>query len=215
MPHRAIGTDPRDLAPLREQRLLIRYGVSFIDESLRPRAMRILRKLDNGSRLARSEFALLSRAVEQRSKQSLARAYHLREASHFAKKFRRTGDPWTAVNASSCYRRGGEPHAALEIVADLSLDCLKTPAILAALCTTKGGVMRDLGRLDEALRFGELAHRCEPSDYRPCTLLGATHIERGNLREGLAWYQRAAQRGADVSTLDEELRAIFAQALSR
>lgn len=174
--------------------------------------MSVLRKLEGGARLGKQELALLSSVVGDQSRPLLARTYHLREASYLAKKFRRTGDPWTAINASGNYRKGGEPDAALEILAGVTPIHLESPTICSALCTTKGGVMRDLGRLDEALSLGEQAHRFAPSDFRPCTLMGAAHVEFGNLLEGRAWYARAEERGAAVSRINEGLQILVGQA---
>lgn len=51
--------------------------------------------------------------------------------------------------------------------------------------------MRDLRRLDEAKALASEAHQLTSSDYRPCTLLGAVHIELGELPTGHEWYAKA------------------------
>lgn len=44
--------------------------------------------------------------------------------------------------------------------------------------------MRDAGRLTEARTLGLEAHELTPSDFRPCTLLGAVSMGLGNLAAG-------------------------------
>ena len=72
--------------------------------------------------------------------------------------------------------------------------------------------MRDLNRWDEALNLGEKAHTLRANDYRPCTLLGAIHMETGNYGLGQEWYATAVERGATVDSVDQDLRNIFYRA---
>lgn len=69
--------------------------------------------------------------------------------------------------------------------------------------------MRDLRRLDEAKALASEAHGLTPSDYRPCTLLGAVHIELGALHEGHEWYAKAESLGASRQTIDNDLRGLL------
>src|SRR5690606_16655861 len=88
----------------------------------------------------------------------------------------------------------------------------KQPKLKSALLTTRGGVLRDLGRRREAMQLGEQAHVLQPRNFRPCTLLGALHMESGNFAEGQEWYTKAEQRGAKRQSIDSELRSIFQRA---
>ena len=72
--------------------------------------------------------------------------------------------------------------------------------------------MRDLGRRPEALQLGDQAHELQPQDFRPCTLLGAVHMELGDFDSGREWYAKAAERGASEHSIDTELRSIFQRA---
>lgn len=72
--------------------------------------------------------------------------------------------------------------------------------------------MRDLGQRDEAIRLGAQAHLLQPRNFRPCTLLGAVHMESGNFAEGHAWYSKAQERGASERVIDNELWGIFQRA---
>ena len=69
--------------------------------------------------------------------------------------------------------------------------------------------MRDLRRLDDAKALANDAHRLTPSDYRPCTLLGAVHIELGDLLAGHEWYAKAESLGASRQTIDNDLRGLL------
>lgn len=72
--------------------------------------------------------------------------------------------------------------------------------------------MRDLGRFDEALRYGTEAHAMTERDFRPCTLLGAVNFELGNYETARDWYAKAADRGASERSIDAELRSIYMRA---
>ena len=51
-----------------------------------------------------------------------------------------------------------------------------------------------------------------PKDFRPCTLLGAVHVELGNLTAGWDWYQKAEELGASERSVDQDLRGILRRA---
>ena len=72
--------------------------------------------------------------------------------------------------------------------------------------------MRDLGRRDEAVRLGGQAQELTPKDFRPCTLLGAVHMELGNYNLAHDWYNKAIKLGATEQSVDSELKRIYAQA---
>ena len=121
------------------------------------------------------------------------------------------GDPWKAVNACSQWRKAKISSEALAI-AEEALPGERSPKVRSALLTTSGGALRDLGRHREALKHGAEAHVLCPDDYRPCTLLGAIHIEIHAFSEGAGWYEKAEARGASRSLVDREIRAILAAA---
>lgn len=63
--------------------------------------------------------------------------------------------------------------------------------------------------MNEALNYGQQAHKITPRDFRPCTLLGAVCFEAGDYCEGHSWYEKALQRGASEKSIDDDLRNIF------
>lgn len=86
------------------------------------------------------------------------------------------------------------------------------PKLRSALKTTRGGAMRDLGRLSEARDLGQDAQRLAPKDFCPCTLLGAVHMELGDFSTGQEWYEKAGKLGAESHSMDQDLRGILARA---
>lgn len=98
------------------------------------------------------------------------------------------------------------------MLSTINMLSFKNVKLKSALCTTHGGVKRDLGRREEALALGEQAHRLTPKDFRPCTLLGAVNMEIGHHDLGQSWYEKAIERGYSEKAMDHDLRSIFMHA---
>ncbi|HRZ53084.1 MAG TPA: hypothetical protein P5284_07925 [Candidatus Contendobacter sp.] len=210
---RARESDPQYIAKLKQQKLRARYGVdTYVEPHCFSRLMDILKRVDAGQRLSLEDFVWLSSVAEDYFTKELRAAYHRLEADFFADEFKKTHDPWAAVNASGHYRKCNCAGDADSLLKTIRVEKQKSPKLKSALCTTHGGVMRDLGRWDEALQLGEKAHVLRPDDFRPCTLLGAVHMETGNYGLGQEWYAKAVERGATVDDVDQDLRNIFFQA---
>jgi regulator of protease activity HflC (stomatin/prohibitin superfamily) len=110
------------------------------------------------------------------------------------------------------YRKCDQASVADALIRSINVEQQKSPKLRSALYTTWGGAQRDLGHSDEALRLGEKAHHLRDDDYRPCTLLGAVHMESGNYNLGKEWYSKAVERGATLDAVDQDLRNIFRRA---
>ncbi|WP_291995628.1 hypothetical protein [Candidatus Accumulibacter sp. ACC003] len=205
----ARESDPEYIAMMQEQSLYRKYGVALTDKSLMPRMTKLLQQIDGGKRLPQDELVWLGTEAKDLFTKPIRDAYHLLEAEFHADQYRRSGDPWQVVNASGHYRKCKRPETALELLESLALDRLKQPKLRSAVLTTHGGVMRDLNRRPEAIQMGETAHSLMPRDYRPCTLLGAVHMEQGDFERGHAWYEKARERGATEKSIDSELRSIY------
>jgi len=209
----ARESDPKYIAKIKNQKLRVRYGIDyFVEQHCFTRLMIILKKVDTEERLSQEDFVWLSSVGEDYLSDQLRTAYHRLEADFFASEFKKTRDPWMAVNASGHYRKCNRASDADSLLGNINVEQQKSPKLKSALCTTRGGVMRDLGRRDEALRLGEKAHALKVDDYRPCTLLGAIHMETGNYSVGQEWYAKAVERGATVDSVDQDLRNIFFRA---
>jgi hypothetical protein len=144
--------------------------------------------------------------------QELREGFHRNEAKFYASEFEKSKDPWTAVNASSHFRKCKQPRTAESMLSTIDVSGLKDRKLKSALCTTFGGVKRDLKKWDEALSLGEQAHLLTLQDFRPCTLMGAVNMEIGNFVLGQAWYKKAVERGASEKSVDDDLRSIFMRA---
>jgi len=189
-----------------------KYGILAIAQPLLPRLMGILQNLDAGKRLTDEDFVWLNTEGQVHFTEKLRKTHHLREAEFCGNEYRRTQDPWNAINASGHYRKCNQPESALELLASVPTNRLRHPKIHSAMCTTQGGVMRDLGRRDDALELGKQGHELLPRNFRPCTLLGAVCMELGDYVAGHDWYAKAEERGASKQSIDIELRVIFVRA---
>ncbi|MBM9616026.1 hypothetical protein JWJ90_17290 [Desulfobulbus rhabdoformis] len=184
----------------------------FIEEDCFPKVMDILRRVDRGTRLSEKDIVWLSTKGKEYYTIELREEYHRIEAEFYACEFKKSKDPWSAVNASSHYRKCGRAKIADSMLTAIALSKLKNSRLKSAVCTTHGGVRRDLREYDDALRLGDQAHRLTPKDFRPCTLLGAVNIEIGNYDLGQAWYKKAVELGASEKSVDDDLRSIFMRA---
>jgi len=206
-------SDPKYLAKVKNQRLRAKYGLDqFIEKDSYNHLMSILHRIDGGARFNDEDVLWLTTEGEDYYSDELRFEYHSREAAFFASEFARTRDPWNAVNASGHFRKCDGAIAAHELLESVASDALKTPKLKSAVRTTHGGVMRDLRRFDEALRYGTEAHVITDRDFRPCTLLGAVNFELGNYESARDWYAKAAERGASERSIDGELRGIYMRA---
>lgn len=204
---------PAGIARRKTRELRERFGVGgYVDEKLYPRLLDVMRRLQAGDRLVESDVLWLNTEAREHHTPEVRVAFHANEGAHYTRLFEETGDAWQAITASGHWRRAGRSSDALRLLNRLSVDSLMSPKLRSAFATTRGGVMRDLRELDEALKLGKEAHELLPSDFRPCTLLGAVHIELGAYGEGQRWYDMAIARGASASVMDSDLRAIFQRA---
>ena len=174
---------------------------------------KIIGKANQDLRLNQNEIAWLMIARKGNYygyyTQNLREKYHKNEADFFSTEFKKTKNPWDAINASSHFRKCHHSKNADTLLTSIDATNLKSKKIKSALKTTFGGVKRDLKKFEDALSFGNKAHILTPNDFRPCTLLGAVNIEIGNYGEGQSWYAKAIKRGATEKSIDDDLRSIF------
>ena len=174
---RAFDNDPRNIAKAKQVELRRNYGLDyFIEKADFPKLMNILRKVENRVRLFEDEVVWLSTEGYEYFTTELKEGFHQNEADFHAVEFKKSKDPWSAVNASSHYRKCNEPKTADSMLSAIDTAGLKNRKLKSALCTTHGGVKRDIKNYDEALGLGDQAHLLTPKDFRPCTLLGAVNM---------------------------------------
>lgn len=209
--------DAQENDPARRRRqeakdLRNRYGLSFVDSDVYPRVMRLLRQVEARHRLSAEDVVWLSTQGEEFWTPELRIAHHRLEAEALTDDWRRTGDLWAAVSASGHWRKADDAQEALAVTEAALAKKPPSPKLCSALKTTRGGALRDLGRLSEAQGLGQDAQLLAPKDFRPCTLLGAVHMELGEFSTGQEWYEKAEKLGAKSHSMDQDLRGILARA---
>jgi len=203
-------SDPKFIAKQKNRELRRKYGVDiFIEEDDFKQLMTILRKIDARSRLSDEEAVWLRTDGSDYDSTEIQLAYHRIEADFYIGEYKRTDDIWKAVSASSYLRKCDASKEAHTLLTAISDNRLKQKKLKSAVRTTHGGVLRDLGQHNEALKFGEEAHSLLPDDFRPCTLMGALNIELGQIDAGHDWYRKAEARGAPPGSIDSELRSLI------
>jgi hypothetical protein len=205
--------DPKHIAKVKNQNLRAKYGLDwFIEQEDFPILMNILKRADNGQRLSEKDIVWLTTDGDEYYTDELRSRFHSLEAKFYTNQYKKTQDLWMLVNASSHYRKSNDAKSADQLFDTINIHEQKMPKLKAALLTTLGGVKRDIGMKAEAITLGEQAHQLVNKDYRPCTLLGAVHMETGNYMLGQEWYTKAEERGASTEAIDSDLRSIFMRA---
>jgi hypothetical protein len=209
----ALERDPKYLAKMRNQKLRACYDLDeFIERPCFAPLMDILRCVDAGKRLSEKDLLWLSTDGNDYYSEKLKAAHHLMEAEFYHGQFKKSQDIWMVINASSHYRKCDKAGVADALLSTVEIERKKSNKQKSAFFTTFGGVKRDLGFKDEAIKLGEKAHILVSKDFRPCTLIGAVYMETGHYTLGQQWYEKAAERGATERTIDSDLRSIFIRA---
>ena len=201
--------DPRNIARRKNRELRDRFGVYGYVEEDYPRLMRILRTLGGSQRLEEAELAWLASNGREFRTTEVMFAFHRIEANYFLQEFKSTGNIWHAVSASSHLRKCNASKEADDLLSAIPQHRLSQAKLKSAVFTTHGGALRDLHRLEEAKDLASKAHALLPSDYRPCTLLGAIHIELDEISAGHEWYTKAEARGAPPQHVERDLRVVL------
>ncbi|RRW12275.1 hypothetical protein EGJ43_18355 [Stutzerimonas stutzeri] len=203
-------SDPKFIARQKNRELRENYGVDgFVDEVDFKQVMTILRKLDSARRLSEEEAVWLKSEGRGYASEEILRVHNRLEADYYLGEFRKTGDVWQLVNASGHLRKCGASREAHDLLVKIQDGALKQTKLKSAVRTTHGGVLRDLGRHNEALQLADEAHRLLPNSFRPCTLLGALNLEMGNIALGHEWYTKAEERGAKPGSIESEIRSLL------
>lgn len=205
----AMANDPVLRRKREAKELRGRFDIGFVESEHLRRVMSLLWQVSDRKRLKSEDVAWLSTEASYCWTDALQQTWHQLEAEALTKAWENNGDPWDAVNASGHWRKAGKAGMALAITEAALSKAGTSPKIKSALATTRGGAMRDVRRLTDAKALGTDAHNLTPSDFRPCTLLGAVHIELGELEAGHKWYQKAESLGAERHAIDQELRALL------
>lgn len=193
--------------PLRRKMLWAKYDIGFIESAHMRQMIDILERVEVGARVADADVLWL--VTNDYRTYELKRAIHEIEAKYFREVFEKTNDPWAAVNASSNFRKAGSPSEALSLLDRIEISSQSNDHLKSALCTTKGGALRDQRKYEAALGLGMQAHNFDSRSFHPCTLVGAIHFETGEFALGEKWFAMAVKRGATLDAIDSEVRAIL------
>ena len=185
-----------------------RFGQPFIEKQHYRKVMGILRSVDSGVPIGKADLLFFAGEGGDYWTPQLRQTHHKILAEQAAVGWQNTKDVWQAINSCGHWRKAGIPDNGLRIAKE-ALEQKTRPKARSALLTTGGGALRDLRQRAEAVQFGSEAHLLTPEDFRPCTLLGAVHIEMGDIVIGAEWYEKAEARGAIREMIDRELASIL------
>ena len=172
----------------------------------------ILYKLEIGERLNDIDIGWLTSENwfhRNFSESRIYQCYHSLEAVFCEQEYQRTKNIWNLVNASSHWRKAGDPQKALNNTDVLFSNSIKEVKLKAALLTTRGGALRDIGHLDETENFAHQAIQYYPKSYHPYTLLGAICFQTGRYSDGEHWFDEARKRGAPEKSEISEIIGIL------
>jgi len=172
----------------------------------------ILKKLDKGKRLVPEEAAWLDaeKLLSKQKKPKIFTTYHKNEATFYEQEYKRSDNKWNLANASSHWRKAGEPEQALKQT--LKLTKIKDKRLKSALLTTKGGAYRDMSALDQAEQCALQAINAHSNTHHPYTLMGALCYETGRYVQGDEYFEQAIKRGASPRDEDAEIKRIIEKA---
>ena len=99
------------------------------------------------------------------------------------------------------YRRAGDPENACQALARAAGLAPGDSVLRVALA----GLLRETGRLAEAVDQVEAACRLDPAAPDPCHLMGVLHLDQGLSGAAVEWLSRARQAGGDTAGLHSDL----------
>lgn len=197
-----------------EQRLLHSFGLNQLAQKDKPMLFPILRKLDVNERLTIEDIDWLETDGKDyfRKDGKIYQTHHRIEADYYLSLYDKEKSTWHAINASSHLRKSKQAPRAEALLAEIAQGKIKNEKSKSAFLTTFGGVKRDLHKFAEGMEMAGTAHYLTPKDYRPCTLLGALHIEIRQFKEGSAWFAKAEKLGAKRDDIDTEIKSLYHKA---
>jgi len=189
--------------------LKMKYEIKDCKTSSDPKLHGILKNLEAGGLLKDGdEVWLRSKDLLQRSSK-ISIAHYTLKAQFEEKEFARTKDHWHVVNASADWRKADNPENALKLTENLILEYIKLSKLRAALLTTRGGALRDIGKNEDAEKCAREAIEYYPDNHNPYTLMGALCFDASRYQEGLEWFAEAVKRGAKEIDQDSEIKRIL------
>jgi len=200
----------RELDPNKKmQEAFDRFGLANIGSKDLGRLDRILQAVMRGRAIKKEDILWLGSDGHEYWTNELRKVHHKNMAEKLRGEWKQTGNIWKAINACSNYRKAELSLEGLSIAKEALSRAAKNKKSRSALLTTAGGAHRDLRNFADCVRLGTEAHALTPEDFRPCTLLGAIHVEMSAYNIGAEWYEKAEARGASRNLIDRELQSIL------
>ena len=167
----------------------------------------IMLKLERGERLDRLMVAQLIVNEQLSPHGKIAIAHHTLEAKFYEQEYKRTGNQWNLVSASSDWRKADEPQQALKLT-NLNFNKVSDADLKSALLTNRGRAFRDIEELSEAKNCALAAIECQPDRHEPYILMATICDRLGDYESGIFYKNEAIKRGAELGDIDYELKRV-------
>jgi hypothetical protein len=137
---------------------------------------------------------------------AIHKKYYTIEAKFYMQEYEKNNNPHSAINASACFRKAKLSKEAIDFLNKIQdIKNHSDKKIVSAYLTTFGGAYRDLRNFAQAKEYALEAHHLTPKNFRPCTLLGAIHMQLYESTQGAEWYELAERLGAKSDDINQDL----------
>ena len=130
--------------------------------------------------------------------------YYFNKGIFFEKKFKISKNPWFIINSCSNFRKANRLDLASVVLSKINWSDQWKNNLKSAYLTVRGAIKRENNDLSSALSDALYAHKCQPKNHRPCTLLGALYIQTGSYKLGEDWFSKAIFLGASKYEINKE-----------
>jgi hypothetical protein len=205
--------DCKDILAFLEQKhfakLKAKYQFVDLRSEIPPETLyEIMLQLEEGKRLDRLMVAQLIVNQQLSSEGKIAKAHHTLEATFYEQEYKRTGNKWNLVSASSDWRKAKNPQKALELTNNLNFNKIPGDELRSALLTTRGTAFRDVENFSDAEKSAKQAIDYYPHGYEPYILMATICKKLGKYDESVSWEKEAIKRGAKPGDEDYELKRV-------
>ncbi|MBE9183729.1 hypothetical protein IQ270_03055 [Microcoleus sp. LEGE 07076] len=203
--------DRKDILALLEQKHFakLKAKYQFVDlrsEIPRETIYEIMLQLEEGTRLDRLMVAQLIVNDQLSPNGKIAKAHHTLEATFYEQEYKRTGNKWNLVSASSDWRKAKNPQKASELTNNFNFNKIPGDELKSALLTTRGTAFRDVENFSEAEKCAKQAIDYCPHGYEPYLLMATISKRQEKYEDYVFWENEAIKRGAELGDEDYELK---------
>lgn len=203
--------DCKDILAFLEQKhfaaLKAKYQFVGLRSEIPPETLyEIMLQLEEGKRLDRLMVAQLIVNEQLSSEGKIAEAHHRLEATFYEQEYKRTGNKWNLVSASSDWRQAKNPQKASALTNNLNFNKIPGDELKSALLTTRGTAFRDVENFSEAQKSAKQAIDYYPHGYEPYLLMATICKRQEKYNDCVFWENEAIKRGAELGDEDYELK---------